>query len=383
MKIMTKPANRLSRIKEYYFSAKLKEIRQLQQEGRDIINLGIGSPDQMPDRAVIDRLAESALKPENHGYQPYQGLPELVESIRAFYCKCYNVNLTDSESVLPLIGSKEGITHISLAYLNSGDQVLIPSLGYPTYTSVTRMMEAVPVYYPLLEKDKWEPDWVFLEELDTSKVKLMWLNYTHMPTGVRGSIRLLERFVRFARERDILLGHDNPYSFLLNENPLSIFNIEGAIEVSIELNSLSKIYNMAGWRVGWMVGKKTLIDPALQIKSNMDSGMFKPIQEAAVQALSLDESWRVQLNEEYTKRKEIVIRILDALNCSYSKDQAGMFIWAKVSDGTGEQFSNRLLEEKQVFITPGFIFGDAGRDYIRVSLCTSQDKLEEVYNRVQ
>lgn len=376
-----RPADRLSQFSEYYFSAKLRAIAQLVADGRPIINLGIGSPDQMPDPLVIGALRQGAELPDAHGYQPYQGIPTLRESIRGFCQKHYQLDWAEA-GVLPLMGSKEGIMHISLAYLNPGDQVLIPALGYPTYTSVTKIAGAQPVYFPLLEESDWAPDWAFLESLDCSRIKILWINYPHMPTGTRASDDQLLRFVEFARKNDILLCHDNPYSFLLNAHPRSIFNIPGAREVALELNSLSKTFNMAGWRVGWAMGEEQLLQPVLQVKSNMDSGMFKPVQLAAIEALSLGSDWFESLNKTYRERQRAAFRILDALGCSYATDQSGMFVWAKAPGADGEAFSDRVLEMYNTFVAPGFIFGEAGRPYIRVSLCADIASLEEVYNRI-
>ncbi|MEQ8474465.1 MAG: aminotransferase class I/II-fold pyridoxal phosphate-dependent enzyme [Marinoscillum sp.] len=379
---MIKSADRLSHFSEYYFSAKLREIKQLQAAGRPVINLGIGSPDQMPDATVIRTLQEHASKEEVHGYQPYQGTPDLITAIKSFHKMNYQFN-PEQLDVLPLMGSKEGITHISLAYLNPGDQVLIPSLGYPTYTSVTRMVGAEPVYYPLDETKNFEPDWSFFEQCDYAKVKLIWINYPHMPTGTRGSLEILERLVAYARKFKVLLCHDNPYSFISNEKPLSVFNVHGSEEVSIELGSMSKTFNMAGWRVGWAMGNPDLIKPVLQIKSNMDSGMFKPVQMAAVEALGLGKDWFEGLNQVYTQRRILACKILDKLGCTYASDQSGMFVWAKVPGGTGEAFCDQILQKHDVFITPGFIFGKASGDqFIRVSLCASVDIFEEVLNRL-
>lgn len=375
------PADRLKHFSEYYFSKKLREIRQLIAEGRPVINLGIGSPDQMPDDAVITTLQETTALPDVHGYQSYQGIPELHDAVRHFYMQHYGVSLAE-KMILPMMGSKEAITHISLAYLNPGDKVLIPSLGYPTYTSVTRMVGAEPVYFPLLEDKNWEPDWAFLESLDTSNVKLIWLNYPHMPTGTRASDALLQQFVSYARDRNLLICHDNPYSLILNAQPRSIFNIPGAEEVALELNSVSKSFNMAGWRVGWVTGLQELVQPVLQIKSNMDSGMFKPMQLAAAKALQLGNNWFDNLSSMYQQRQAFGFKIFEALGCSFNSDQSGMFVWGKVAEGTAEQLSDRILKDYDVFITPGFIFGEAGTNYIRISLCSPEEQLEEVYNRL-
>lgn len=374
-------AERLKHFSEYYFSKKLKEIRQLMAEGHPVINLGIGSPDQMPPAEVLDVLTTAAHAADAHGYQPYQGLAELHDAVHHFCEKHYQLN-TQKLQVLPLMGSKEGITHISLAYLNPGDQVLVPALGYPTYTSVTRMVDAEPVFYPLREDQNWEPDWEWLDGLDTSKVKIMWINYPHMPTGTAASAACMERLVAFARERALLLCHDNPYSLVLNEHPQSIFAVPGAEEVCIELNSLSKAFNMAGWRVGWLMGQPDLVAPVLQIKSNMDSGMFKPVQLAAVKALQQPQQWFEELNTVYRSRRKLAYQLLDLLGCTYAEDQTGMFVWARVPTGTGEELSDRLLKAHDVFVTPGFIFGAPGRAYIRISLCSSEQALQEVITRI-
>ena len=377
---MIAPADRTKQISEYYFSKKLREISSLQKEGKPIINLGIGSPDLSPDDQVIQTLKQGADDPNAHGYQSYQGLPALRDAIKSFYQRKYHKDISTLE-VLPLMGSKEGITHVSLAYLNPGDEVLIPELGYPTYTSVTKMVGAKPVHYPLVDTS-WEPDWDELSKLDTSRVKLMWLNYPHMPTGVKASVAQLERFVAFAKERSILICYDNPYSFLGNDQPLSIFNVEGALEIALELSSVSKTFNMAGWRLGWVAGNEQLVQPVLQIMSNMSSGMFRPIQEAAIAALQLGDEWYGKLNEVYTKRRNIGQRIFDLLGCAYDPNQAGMFIWAK-SSSSGEELSDKLLNDYDVFIAPGFIFGEKGYGYVRMSLCAPESKLEEVLNRIK
>lgn len=377
---MIVPADRTQLFSEYYFSRKLREIHQLQAAGRSIINLGIGSPDLAPAEAVVAKLAGTASNADVHGYQSYQGLPEFRQSIKDFYSNRYKATVQNLE-VLPLMGSKEGITHVSMAFLNPGDHVLIPELGYPTYTSVTRMVGATAIYYPLQE-DSWEPDWAKLEELDTSKIKMMWINYPHMPTGARGSLNLLKKLVDYAREREILLCHDNPYSFIGNEHPYSIFNVEGAADVAVELSSLSKTFNMAGWRVGWIVGDPQFLQPVLQIKSNMDSGMFRPVQEAAITALKLDNSWYEQLTKTYTTRRQLGEQIFDQLGCEYQSDQVGMFIWAK-APGNGEAFIEEILNKHDVFLAPGFIFGAMGVNYVRMSLCADESVLKEVLNRIK
>lgn len=376
-------ASRLEGLEEYYFSKKLEHIRHLEAKGNDVINLGIGSPDLPPASTVIQALTQSAEDPKNHQYQSYRGLPQLRETIADFYRRQYEVSLDPASDILPMMGSKEAITHISLAFLNPGDQVLIPALGYPTYTSVTNMVEAEPVYFPLLEEQDWAPDWDFLEGLDTENVKLMWINYPHMPTGEKGSAKLLDRLVRFTKDRGILLCHDNPYSFILNDQPRSIFSSPGAKDGCIELNSLSKTFNMAGWRVGWVVAQSEIIQSILKVKSNMDSGMFKPVQQAAIKALELPESWYASLNKTYEKRLSLAYRLLTSLNCHFQKNAAGMFVWAKTPRGqTGVSLSDEILEKHHIFITPGMIFGSAGMEYIRVSLCSPEQRFEEAINRL-
>ncbi|MFT6867617.1 MAG: LL-diaminopimelate aminotransferase [Cyclobacteriaceae bacterium] len=376
-----RPADRLSELQEYYFSKKLKEVAKLNQEGKDIINMGIGSPDLMPDAVVISELIETTIQSQNHGYQAYQGIPELRKALAQFSKAKYNIDL-DQNEVLPLIGSKEGITHISFAYLNPGDQVLIPELGYPTYTSVTKMVGGVPIYYPLLENQNWEPDWGFLNSLDYSKVKIIWLNYPHMPTGQKGSADILQEFVELAKRKGILLCHDNPYSFIQNDQPLSIFNVPGAKEVALELNSFSKTFNMAGWRVGWLSGNSSLLEPVIRIKSNMDSGMFKPIQMAATKALSLGQEWYDKLDVIYAERRLLVNQFLLKLNCKIAEGQAGLFVWAKVPKFDADHMCDYLLYKKGIFVTPGHIFGETGSLYIRVSLCMDKQLIQKAIERL-
>lgn len=376
-------ATRLDGLEEYYFSKKLEQIRQLQEAGYDVINLGIGSPDLPPAPEVIDALAQAAQDPRNHQYQSYRGLPALRAAIADFYQRQYQVSLEPATEILPMMGSKEAITHISLAFLNPGDQVLIPALGYPTYTSVTNMVEAAPIYFPLLAENDWEPDWEFLERLDTARIKLMWINYPHMPTGKKGNSETLNRLIEFAKDRDILLCHDNPYSFILNDQPKSIFGLSDSKECCIELNSLSKTFNMAGWRVGWVVAQPEIVQAILKVKSNMDSGMFKPVQLAAIKALELSGDWYTSLNQIYANRLSLAYQLLEKLGCQFQKDAAGMFIWAKVpEEQTGESLSDALLEKHHIFITPGMIFGEAGAEYIRVSLCSPEQRFEEAINRL-
>lgn len=379
-------ASRLKGLKEYYFSVKLKEVKALQDTGKDVINLGVGSPDLNPSHETIHSLIASALKKENHGYQSYKGIAAFRKGIASWYAQVYGVSLDPETEILPLIGSKEGITHISLTFLDEGDQVLIPELGYPTYRSVTEMVGAKVLEYPLLENKNYEPDWEFLEKGDFTKVKLMWVNYPHMPTGAPASVSLFERLVDFARRKKILICHDNPYSLVLNENkPISLLSIAGSREVCLEMNSMSKSFNMAGWRIGWVSGAKEYIDAILKVKSNVDSGMFLPVQEAAVAALQNTALWHQERNDIYRKRRNFAYQILDQLGCTYRKDQEGMFIWAKVPDAVHsvEKLVDHLLYEYHVFITPGFIFGQKGERFVRISLCTQEKKLQEVVERFQ
>ncbi len=376
-------ANRLQNVKEYYFSTKLREVRLLLAKGKPIINLGIGSPDLTPPPEVIKAITEAALHPGNHGYQNYQGIPELRNSIALFYKKNYGVELDPDHEILPLMGSKEGILHISMAYLNKGDAVLIPNPGYPTYTSVTRLVEARPVFYDLKSENNWYPDLEKLEEKDLSKVKIMWINYPHMPTGTNPVDELFEQLITFAKKHKILLVNDNPYSFILNDSPKSILSYKGAKEVAIELNSLSKTFNMAGWRVGMVLGNKENIKNILQIKSNMDSGMFYGIQKGAVAALNLTSEWLNEMNKVYQKRREIVWEICDALECDYNRDSSGLFVWAKIPQGKrSEAVTDDLLYRKDVFVAPGTVFGSNGEGYIRFSLCVTEEKLKEVLKRI-
>ena len=375
-------ANRLKEVQEYYFSAKLREIRALEKEGKEVLNLGIGSPDLLPPDRVIEQLKIGSDLPGANQYQSYQGLPTFREAIAEFSKRQLNIVLNPEDEILPLMGSKEGIAHISLAYLNKGDQVLIPELGYPTYTSVTKMVEAAPIYYPLIETDDWCPDWKFFDQLDYSKIKLLYLNYPHMPTGARGSQKILEKFVEIAQKHELLLIHDNPYSFILNDQPQSIFSVEGSRTCALELNSLSKSFNMSGWRVGWLSGASENIKNVLRIKSNLDSGMYQPIQRAAITALQQDEKWFEQLNRTYMARRECVFRLLDKLNCTYQKAQSGLFVWAQVPVMDVDVLIDDLLANKHIFITPGHIFGAKGRRYLRVSLCAPIEVFEQAILRL-
>ena len=378
-------AKRLNGIGEYYFSQKLREIDELNKAGKAIINLGIGSPDMPPHESVIKVLQEESAKPNVHAYQSYKGSPILREAVAVWYQKWYGVALDAATEILPLIGSKEGIMHICMTYLNEGDEALIPNPGYPTYSSAVKLSGGKPVYYNLSEENNWEPDFDVLEKTDLSKVKLMLVNYPQMPTGKLPTKDLFQKLVAFGKKHNVLICHDNPYSFILNENPASLLSVEGAKDVVIELNSLSKSHNMAGWRVGMLCGAKERIEEVLRFKSNMDSGMFLPLQLAAAKALSLDESWHHSLNEKYKQRREKVFQLLDLLECSYSKEQAGLFVWAKIPSAYKDCYalSDEVLYNANVFITPGGIFGSEGNNYIRVSLCSTVENLEKAIGRIK
>jgi aspartate/methionine/tyrosine aminotransferase len=377
-------SKRLEGIGEYYFSQKLREIDELNKQGKNIINLGIGSPDLPPHADVIKVLQEESAKPNVHAYQSYKGSPVLRKAMSDWYKKWYNVDLNIDTEILPLIGSKEGIMHICMTYLNEGDQVLVPNPGYPTYRSAVKLAGGVCVDFDLLEENKYEPDFDQLDKSDLSKVKLMFVNYPQMPTGNNANRLLFEKIVAFGKKHGILIIHDNPYSFILNEHPMSLLAVEGAKDVVLELNSLSKSSNMAGWRVGMLCGAKERIDEVLRFKSNMDSGMFLPLQLAAAKALSLDKSWYDSINKIYNERRVKVFELLDLLQCVYSKDQVGMFVWAKIpaTYKDGYALSDDVLYNSNVFITPGGIFGSAGDNYIRVSLCGSIERFEEAIARI-
>ena len=376
-------ANRLHTVEEYYFSKKLREVNALKAAGAPIINLGIGSPDLAPPKAVISAITESLTDPTAHKYQSYQGLPALREAMAKFYQTHYKVALNPENEVLPLIGSKEGIMHISMAYLNEGDAVLIPNPGYPTYTSVTKLVGATPVFYDLKASSNWQPDLAALEEMEVSKVKIMWVNYPHMPTGTLADQKVLKALVDFAKKHAILLINDNPYSFILNDQPSSIFNIEGAKEVCLELNSLSKTFNMAGWRVGMLTGSAGHLNNVIKVKSNMDSGMFYGIQKGAIEALNSSKNWFNDLNKIYTERRELVWKLATALNCTFETNTSGMFVWAKLPTGlSSEVFIDQILQEHHIFIAPGTIFGSNGEGYIRFSLCAPKESIQSAINRV-
>lgn len=380
-------ANRLNGIGEYYFSQKLREIDELNKAGKNIINLGIGSPDMPPHPDVIKTLQEESAKPNVHAYQSYKGSPVLRKAVSDWYKKWYNVELNPDTEILPLIGSKEGIMHICMTYLNEGDKVLVPNPGYPTYTSAAKLAGGTPLYYDLTEANNWFPDFDALEKVvkEQGNVKLMFVNYPHMPTGQLPTKQAFEAVVAFAKKNNLLLVHDNPYSFILNEQPESLLSVEGAKDVVIELNSLSKSQNMAGWRVGVLVAAKERIDEVLRFKSNMDSGMFLPVQLAAATALNLGKEWYDSVNNVYRERRKKVFQLLDMLQCEYDTTQAGMFVWAKIPAAytDGYALSDKVLYESNVFITPGGIFGSNGNGYIRVSLCAPVERFEDAINRIK
>jgi LL-diaminopimelate aminotransferase len=378
-------AKRLNGIGEYYFSQKLREIEGMNKAGKNVINLGIGSPDLPPHPDVIKTLHEEALKPNQHAYQSYKGSPVLRNAVADWYKKWYHVELNADTEILPLIGSKEGIMHICMTYFENGDAVLIPNPGYPTYASAVKISGAEPLYYELKKNNNYFPDFLAIEELMKAKnIKGMFVNYPQMPTGQLPSKEMFERLVAFAKEKDILLIHDNPYSFILNDNPVSLLGVEGAKDVVIELNSLSKSHNMAGWRVGMLVGAKERIDDVLKFKSNMDSGMFLPVQLAAAKALGLGKEWHDEVNVIYKKRREKVFELLTLLKCEFDTNQAGMFVWASIPGTykTGFDLSDKVLQGANVFITPGGIFGNAGDGFVRVSLCSTEEKFDEAIKRI-
>lgn len=376
-------SKRVAQVEEYYFSKKLKEVNQLISEGKPIINMGIGSPDLPPHPSVVEALYKSASLSKSHGYQNYQGIPALRKAFADFYSKFYHVSLLPQEEILPLMGSKEGIMHISMTFLNDGDEVLIPDPGYPTYTSVTKLLEATPIYYSLKAASNWHPDFEALEKLDLSKVKIMWVNYPHMPTGAKADLTLFQKLIDFGKKHDIIIAHDNPYSFILEDSPKSIFQIEGAKDIALELNSLSKTSNMAGWRVGMLSGKPEWIQAITKVKSNMDSGMFLGIQEGAIAALALGEDWYRQLNQTYSERRKLVWELVEKLGMSCEKDTAGMFVWAKLPEGQSSvQFVESLLYTYHIFVTPGHVFGKEGEGYVRFSLCVNETAIQEAINRI-
>ena len=379
------PAHRVQQVKEYYFSKKLKEIAELNAKGANIISLGIGGPDRPPHEDVITALCEDASRSDSHGYQPYVGLPELRNAFANWYKNNYHVELDPATEIQPLIGSKEGILHTTLAFINPGDGVLLPNPGYPTYTSVSRLAEAELYTYDLTEENNWEPDFEALEKLPLEKIKLMWVNYPHMPTGRKASINLFKKLIDFGRKHNIVIVNDNPYSFILNDQPLSILSIEGAKEIAIEMNSLSKSHNMPGWRIGMLASNPTFIQWILKVKSNIDSGQFRPMMKAAVKALEQGKEWYDEVNKTYAKRRLIAEEIMNTLGCHFDKTQSGLFLWGRIPDNeeSSEALADRILYNASVFITPGFIFGSNGNRYVRISLCAKEEKMQEALQRIK
>ena len=378
------PAQRLESVSEYYFSRKLKEVAAMNAAGMQVISLGVGSPDMPPSEETVETLCTEAHNPDGHGYQPYVGIPELREAFSRFYKRWYGVELDPKSEIQPLIGSKEGILHVTLAFVNPGEQVLVPNPGYPTYTSLSRLLGAEVVHYDLKEENGWMPDFDALERMDLSRVKLMWINYPNMPTGANATPELYERLVDFARRKGIVIVNDNPYSFILNDHPLSILSVEGAKECCIEFNSMSKSHNMPGWRIGMIAANPTFISWILKVKSNIDSGMYRAMQLAAVKALDAEADWYEGNNANYSARRKTAGAIMDALGCTYDENQVGMFLWGRIPDHYTdvEELTERVLHEARVFIVPGFIFGSNGSRHIRISLCAKNDKLEEALKRI-
>lgn len=381
---MIQPAEHIKSISEYYFSVKLAEVARMNAEGKDVISLGVGAPDRMPSEETIRILCEAAQRPDTHAYQPYTGIPELRRAFTQWYGRIYQVELAESE-VLPLIGSKEGVLHISMAFLNFGDGVLVPDPGYPTYSSVSNLLRANVIPYDLVEDNHWEPDFEALEKMDLSNVKLMWVNYPNMPTGANASAELFEKLVDFGKRHQIVICHDNPYSFILNDHPMSILSVPGAKDICIELNSLSKSHNMSGWRMGMLASNPEFVKWVLRAKSNIDSGQFKPMQLATIAALSNTDEWHANMNKIYAERRVWAEKILDLLQCSYDKRQVGLFMWGRLKEDAPDSktFVDDILYNARVFITPGAIFGNNGDRFIRISLGSAVEKLEEAHERMK
>ncbi len=379
------PAARLSSVSEYYFSRKLKEVAQMNAEGKDVINLGIGSPDLPPSNETLQTMCEHTMRSDVHGYQPYTGIPELRKAFSDWYKNWYQVELNPDTEIQPLIGSKEGILHVTLAFVNPGEAVLVPNPGYPTYTSLSSLLGAEVIPYNLKEENSWKPDFEELEKTDLSKVKLMWTNYPNMPTGANASVEIYEQLVSFARKHNIVIVNDNPYSFILNEHPLSILSIPGAKECCIEFNSMSKSHNMPGWRIGMLASNAQFVQWVLKVKSNIDSGMFRPLQLAAAKALSCEASWYTEINKVYRQRRNLAGEIMHALGCTYDENQVGMFLWGKIPESCEnvEQLTDKALYEAHVFVTPGIIFGSNGSRYIRLSLCCKEEMLAKALDRIK
>ncbi len=379
------PARRVNNVSEYYFSTKLKEIDEMKAAAKDVNNLGIGSPDLPPSEATIEALCKEAHKPNVHGYQSYIGIPKLRNGFAEWYKKWFGVELNPNTEIQPLIGSKEGILHISLAVLNPGDGVLVPNPGYPTYTSVSNLCEAKVIPYDLDENHEWQPDFDALEKMNLEGVKLMWTNYPNMPTGANASVELFEKLVAFGKKHNIIICNDNPYSFILNDRKLSILSVDGAKDICIEMNSMSKSHNMAGWRIAMLASNRQFVEWVLRVKSNVDSGMFRPMMIAAAEALKNPKEWHDQINVVYARRRNIAFKILDLLGCTYDTRQVGLFVWGKIPDRYKDagELADEILYGKNVFITPGFIFGDKGNRYVRISLCCPEPTLEEVVRRIE
>lgn len=379
------PAERVNSVQEYYFSRKLKEVAEMNAAGKNVINLGIGSPDLPPSDETIDTLCQHARNANEHGYQPYVGIPELREAFAKWYKTWYDVDLNPKTEIQPLIGSKEGILHISLAFLNPGDGVLVPNPGYPTYSSVSHLVDAKLISYELKEELGWQPDFEELEKMDLSGVKLMWTNYPNMPTGANASEELYQKLVDFGRRHNIIICNDNPYSFILNDHPLSILSIPGAKDICIEMNSMSKAHNMPGWRMAMLASNAQFVQWILKVKSNVDSGQFKPMQYAAVAALAAPKSWYDKMNEIYRSRRALAGEIMHTLGCQYDENQVGMFLWGRIPDSVSgsEALADKVLYEANVFLTPGFIFGSQGERYIRISLCSNQEMLQKALERIK
>jgi len=378
------PARRTNNVSEYYFVKKLKEVAEMNEQGLNVINLGVGSPDLPPSEEVIEILCKSAHQADTHGYQPYTGIPEFRRAFADWYKKWYRVELNPNTEIQPLIGSKEGVLHISLAFLNPGDEVLIPNPGYPTYNSVSHLVEAKVILYDLKEENQWQPNFDELEKIDLSRVKLMWVNYPNMPTGAPATRDLYQKLVDFGRKHRIIICNDNPYSFILNDNPLSLLEIEGAKEICIEMNSLSKSHNMPGWRMAMLASNPQFVQWILKVKSNIDSGQFRPMMLAAAQALKAPNEWYSRMNKFYLQRRKLAEMIMEQLNCRYDPKQSGLFLWGKIPSEykNSESFANDILYNARVFITPGFIFGSNGNNYIRISLCSKEEQLKEALERI-
>lgn len=380
------PAQRVKEIKEYWFAGKIREVARMNAAGADVVSLGVGGPDRMPSVEVIDTLCESARKPGSHAYQMASGIPELRQAMAGWYSRHYGVEMNPESEVLPLIGSKEGVLHVSLAFVNPGDKVLVPNPGYMTYSGVSKMLGAQILTYDLLPENGWKPDFAQLEKLaEAGDVKLMWVNYPNMPTGASADLTLFEKLVDFGRRHGIVIVHDNPYSFILNDNPLSLLQVEGAKEVAIELNSLSKSHNMSGWRMGMVVSNPEFVGWVRKMKSNIDSGQFRPVMEAAIRALNLPDAWYAEVNKVYASRRRIAEEIMTALGCTFDATQKGLFLWGKLPEGAPDSatFAQEVLEKYRVFIVPGFIFGTNGEGYIRISLCATEERMKEALRRIR